>query len=250
MGALHHGHLKLLKQSLDDNDISVVSIFVNPLQFNNREDLALYPRTLSSDLDMLREAGCQIAFIPETESMYKESTKITLDFGSLGASLEGQFRPGHFSGVGVVVAKLLHMTMPDKAYFGLKDLQQCAVIQTLVNDLGFPVTLRFIETMREADGLAMSSRNVRLSADARQKAPLLYHTLQLVKSKLTNESVADAKKAGLDFLDHAGINKVEYLEIVDFSTMQPITDLKNSQKPAVCIAAWLEGVRLIDNVFV
>lgn len=250
MGALHQGHLQLLRQSLSENDISVVSIFVNPLQFNNREDLALYPRTLSSDLDLLRETGCHIAFIPENDSMYKYPTKISLDFGPMGASLEGQFRPGHFSGVGVVVAKLLHMAMPDQAYFGLKDLQQCAIIETLVNDLGFPVKLRFVETMREEDGLAMSSRNVRLSAEARQKAPLLYHTLQLVKAKLANESPTEGKKGGLNFLHQAGINNVEYLEVVDFNTMQPVIDLKNAQKPAICIAAWIEGVRLIDNVFV
>lgn len=250
MGALHPGHLSLLSQAIAENDVSVASIFVNPLQFNNREDLALYPRTVAQDLAMLEHAGCNLALLPSAESMFEKETKITLDFGALTHELEGKYRPGHFTGVGVVVAKLLNMTWPDKAYFGLKDLQQCAVIQMLVQDLGFPVSLRFVETERESDGLAMSSRNQRLSASGRQKAALIYKTLNQIKQDLKNRLFSEVKIDGLKTLNAAGILEVEYLELVNFETMLPILKPELGNSSVICMAAWVDDVRLIDNIFV
>jgi pantoate--beta-alanine ligase len=191
-----------------------------------------------------------LALLPSAESMFEKETKITLDFGALTHELEGKYRPGHFTGVGVVVAKLLNMTWPDKAYFGLKDLQQCAVIQMLVQDLGFPVSLRFVETVRESDGLAMSSRNQRLSASGRQKAALIYKTLNQIKQDLKNRLFSEVKIDGLKTLNAAGILEVEYLELVNFETMLPILKPELGNSSVICMAAWVDDVRLIDNIFV
>jgi len=250
MGALHLGHLRLLEYAMAENNVSLASIFINPLQFNNSQDLDRYPRTVEQDLDMLEKSGCDLVLLPTTESMYQNPTRITLDFGTLSSGMEEKFRPGHFTGVGVIVAKLFHLTWPDRAYFGLKDLQQCAVVKTLVSDLGFPVQLRFIETMRETDGLAMSSRNQRLSSLGREMAANLYQTLTEISNALKEKTFAFARNKGIENLANLGINKVEYLEMVDFETMEPVLEPNSAQKTAICIAAWVDDVRLIDNVFV
>ncbi len=250
MGALHQGHLRLLEYAMAENNVSLASIFINPLQFNNSQDLDRYPRMVEQDLDMLEKSGCDLVLLPNTESMYQNPTRITLDFGTLSSGMEEKFRPGHFTGVGVIVAKLFHLTWPDRAYFGLKDLQQCAVVKTLVSDLGFPVELRFIETMRETDGLAMSSRNQRLSSSGRKMAANLYQTLTEIRNALKEKTFAFARNKGIENLANLGINKVEYLEMVDFETMEPVLEPNSAQKTAICIAAWVDDVRLIDNVFV
>lgn len=250
MGALHQGHLRLLEYAMAENNVSLASIFINPLQFNNSQDLDRYPRMVEQDLDMLEKSGCDLVLLPTTESMYQKPTRITLDFGTLSSGMEEKFRPGHFTGVGVIVAKLFHLTWPDRAYFGLKDLQQCAVVKTLVSDLGFPVELRFIETMRETDGLAMSSRNQRLSSSGRKMAANLYQTLTEIRNALKEKTFAFARNKGIENLANLGINKVEYLEMVDFETMEPVLEPNSAQKTAICIAAWVDDVRLIDNVFV
>src|SRR5688500_4628457 len=167
MGALHAGHISLINASKAENDVTVGSIFVNPIQFNNQNDLLKYPRTLNKDIELLEEAGCNVLFSPENTEMYPERSTVTLDFGPLDKIMEGEFRPGHFSGVALVVSKLFNIVKPDHAYFGQKDWQQFAIIQKLTEELNFDVSLRSIATLRESDGLALSSRNLRLDSEQR-----------------------------------------------------------------------------------
>ncbi len=248
MGALHEGHIALIKRSISENELTVCSVFVNPTQFNNPEDLKKYPRTLEQDCQMLREADCDVVFAPSAEEMYPSLPSLKIDFGHLEHIMEGKFRPGHFNGVGIVVAKLFHIIKPSKAYFGQKDIQQVAVINRLVKDLSFDLKLVVCDTIREKDGLAMSSRNRRLSDDARGKAPKIYESMLLGKNLLLGgNSVADVKDqlSGF-FLQNPEFN-LEYYEIVDFETLEDIEILSNERKTAIVVAAHLGGVRLIDN---
>lgn len=249
MGALHAGHISLIEASKQENSLTVCSIFVNPTQFNNPDDLKGYPRTLEKDSEMLLEVGCDVVFAPSAEEMYPSLPKIKLNFGSLENVMEGKFRPGHFNGVGIVVSKLFHIVKPDKAYFGLKDLQQVAVIRKMVSDFSFDLQIIPCATLREADGLAMSSRNMRLSIEARAMAPNIYKTLQLAKEKL-QIGTSSKETLGLvnSFLSTIPAIELEYLEIADFDTLEPIEQAGAIGKTAVCIAAFLGGVRLIDNV--
>lgn len=171
MGALHAGHISLIERAKTENDLAVCSIFVNPTQFNNSDDLKKYPRTLERDCEMLRPVGCDVVFAPSAEEMYPSLPQLKMDFGTLETIMEGKFRPGHFNGVGIVVSKLFNIVKPDKAYFGLKDLQQVAVIRRMVQELSFDLEIIPCPTLRETDGLAMSSRNTRLSPEARALAP-------------------------------------------------------------------------------
>ena len=184
MGALHNGHLALIKQSRKENDITVCSIFVNPAQFNNADDLAKYPRTLEQDMAMLQSASCDVLFCPSGEEMYPDKSIIKFDFGNLEQVLEGEFRPGHFSGVALVVSKLLNIVLPNMAYFGQKDFQQYKIVECLVKELKFDVQLRCVPIQRESDGLAMSSRNARLNERQRKDAVVFYEGLQLAKRKI------------------------------------------------------------------
>src|SRR5690554_4982702 len=179
MGALHNGHVSLLTRSVEENDVSIVSIFVNPIQFNNKEDLRMYPRTIDKDIALLEAAGCNAVFVPEVSEMYPEGDIVAekYDFGTLETVMEGKFRPGHFNGVAVVVKRLFDIAKPTRAYFGLKDFQQLAIIKSLVNQYNIPVKIVPCEIVREDDGLAMSSRNVRLKADEREQAAVISHTL-------------------------------------------------------------------------
>ena len=249
MGALHAGHISLIEASKQENSLTVCSIFVNPTQFNNPDDLKGYPRTLEKDSEMLLEVGCDVVFAPSAEEMYPSLPKIKLNFGSLENVMEGKSRPGHFNGVGIVVSKLFHIVKPDKAYFGLKDLQQVAVIRKMVSDFSFDLQIIPCATLREADGLAMSSRNMRLSVEARAMAPNIYKTLQLAKEKL-QIGTSSKETLGLvnSFLSTIPAIELEYLEIADFDTLEPIEQAGTIGKTAVCIAAFLGGVRLIDNV--
>ena len=250
MGALHKGHLSLIDASKIQNDLTVCSIFVNPTQFNNQQDLAVYPRTLEADCQMLESVNCDVVFSPNAQDIYPTLPNLKFDFGDLERVMEGKFRLGHFNGVGIVVSKLFNIIQPDNAYFGQKDLQQCAIINRLVKDLSYNLKLNVCPTQRETDGLAMSSRNRNLTPEQRKIAPAIYKSLQkaveLLKNKNSSESVKLLIVNQLDNIE--GIN-VEYFEISDFETLQPINELSEG-KTALCIAAFMGTTRLIDNVII
>lgn len=249
MGALHQGHISLIKRALVENEVVVCSIFVNPTQFNKQEDLDNYPRTLEEDLKKLEQAGCHVAFVPSVAEMYPKPDNRKFDFGDLEHVMEGEFRPGHFNGVGVVVSKLLEIVKPHRAYFGQKDFQQLAVIRKLVKLINSPVEVIGCPTMREDDGLAMSSRNLRLSADDRKHSLLLYQALTKAKQMADEGKSPDEIRGEVKALFDASQNvELEYFEIANSETLQPVTDWKNAQESTACIAAWLNGVRLIDNM--
>ncbi|WP_286756513.1 pantoate--beta-alanine ligase [Roseivirga sp. UBA838] len=249
MGALHAGHISLIEQAKSATDITVASIFVNPTQFNNREDLALYPRTLEADLRKLEEAGCDYVFTPSTDEMYPQSSEVTLKLGSIANELEGKFRPGHFDGVGLVVSKLFNIVQPQKAFFGQKDLQQYFVIQKLISEFNFPIHLFMVPTKREPGGLAMSSRNERLASSDRQEACLLYQALQKAQQLLLQEhSIEQAKKEVKELIASSGRLQLEYFEVVSTTDFKPLKKVENKQSTALCIAAEIGGVRLIDNL--
>ena len=250
MGALHKGHLSLIEASKAQNDLTVCSIFVNPTQFNNAHDLSIYPRTLEADCEMLESVNCEVVFAPNAHDIYPTLPNLKFDFGDLERVMEGKFRPGHFNGVGIVVSKLFNIVQPDHAYFGQKDLQQCAIINRLVKDLSYNLILHICPTQRETDGLAMSSRNRNLTPEQRKTAPEIYKALQkaveLLKGKNSSQSVKGFITSQLD--NTQGI-EVEYFEISDFETLQPINELSEG-KTALCIAAFMCKTRLIDNVIV
>lgn len=248
MGALHEGHLSLVRASQRDNDVTVCSIYVNPTQFNNDQDLVKYPRTLDSDLVMLQEIGCDAVFCPSDKVMYIGSPRLSFQFKDLDHIMEGHFRPGHFSGVGLVVSKLFNIVAPDRAYFGQKDLQQFLIIQQLVKDLSFNVELKCVPTMRENDGLAMSSRNRRLSKEGRVKAVILYKALteaqKMLQVPVSTDQVKQEVKA---MIEQAGM-QLEYFEVIDPDTLTTVTNISEKKNVALCVAGYIEGVRLIDNV--
>lgn len=249
MGALHAGHISLIERSKADNDLTVCSIFVNPTQFNNPEDLKKYPRTLEKDCEMLQSAGCHVVFAPSAEEMYPSLPQLCMDFGTLETVMEGKFRSGHFNGVGIVVSKLFNVVKPDKAYFGLKDLQQVAVIRQMVRDLSFDLEVVPCPTLREIDGLAMSSRNTRLSLEARALAPQIYKVLNLAKEKLeTGASTIETQEFVNQHFSNYTEFELEYFEVADFDTLKPIEAKNETGKTAICIAAFLGEVRLIDNI--
>jgi pantoate--beta-alanine ligase len=250
MGALHAGHMSLIKRAKNETDVVVCSIFVNPTQFNNAHDLAVYPRTLDADCTMLETAGCDIVFAPTAADMYPIPHQIKFDFGSLEHVMEGKFRPGHFNGVGIVVSKLFNIVRPDVAFFGQKDIQQCAVINRLVLDLSFQLQLVICETERETDGLAMSSRNRNLSADQRVIAPTLHKNMQIAFDNLKNgKSVNESKLLLVNELEKIDGIVLEYFEIVDRLSLESIDEYVPN-KSAMCIAAFLGKTRLIDNLLI
>ena len=249
MGALHKGHLSLIHKSSSENDITIASIFVNPIQFNNSTDLAKYPRTLEVDTEMLDGVGCHAVFCPSTEEMYQAQPRISLDFGALDKTLEGKFRPGHFSGVGIVVAKLFNILQPDRAYFGLKDFQQFLVVTQLVRDLSFPVKLVGCDIVRESDGLAMSSRNQRLSPDERKRAMLLNQVLRECQKQLSSKDLFLIKADANKFLAESNI-RLEYLELAHRETLEILSQYSPATPSILLIAAYVGEVRLIDNLFV
>ena len=250
MGALHEGHLSLVKGSVNDNDITVTSIFVNPVQFNNPGDLAHYPRTLDEDLAMLQRYKGQVVFHPSANEVYKQEPMITLGFGPLGKILEGQFRPGHFHGVGMVVAKLFNIVKPHRAYFGQKDLQQFAVIRRLVEDFSFDVELKCMPIIREPDGLALSSRNKRLDPDERQKAAKLYEALGIAHDLYRRRVSPDQVKKEVEGFFSMSDVTLEYFEIVNASSLNPLQSTFANEPVALCIAAYVGEVRLIDNLII
>lgn len=247
MGALHKGHLALIEASQRENSKTICSIFVNPTQFNNAEDLAKYPRTLEKDVNLLSKEGCDILFCPPPEEMYSKTSHLKFDFGSLDKVMEGSFRPGHFSGVALVVSKLFNIVNPDRAYFGQKDFQQYKVIEKLIEELKFNVTLRSVPIERESDGLAMSSRNSRLTVDQRKNAIVFYESLVqakiLLKSGSNLKSTLETIKENVSKKD--GI-KLEYLELADTANLMPLENV--SPKAILLIAGYVGEVRLIDNL--
>ena len=249
MGALHEGHLALVRQARQQNDVVAVSIFVNPTQFTNPDDLLKYPRTLEADAALLADAGCDVLFAPTADDMYAEPAVLRLSFGALEAVMEGASRPGHFNGVGVVIAKLFNLFQPTRAYFGQKDLQQVAVVKRLIKDLSFPVELLRCETVRAADGLALSSRNQRLTPAERAEAPALFAALTAARQAFINgQTTAQARQAATDLLANHPQIILDYLDMVNADSLQTVTERQATGQTAICIAAQLGAVRLIDNV--
>jgi pantoate--beta-alanine ligase len=250
MGALHNGHLNLVKHAILENDIVVCSIFVNPIQFNKAEDLEKYPRTFKKDKDLLDEIACDILFAPEVDEIYPEKVFDKYDFGGLDRVMEGKFRPGHFNGVAVVVRKLFEIVRPDKAYFGKKDFQQLRIIQTLTEKLRLPVEIVACETAREKDGLAMSSRNIRLTKSQRSVAPAIFRILQMVAERAGTMPPRDLEKWATDQLNNYQDIEVEYLQIVNTYDLTPVDYWDETAAMIVCVAANIGDVRLIDNLLI
>ena len=249
MGALHKGHLSLLEQSLRDNDYTVISIFVNPTQFNNAEDLKKYPRTLEADTLKIKQLNPDIiVFAPDAEEMYDgDITSAHFSFDGLEDQMEGRHRPGHFNGVGTIVKKLFEIVQPDNAYFGEKDFQQLQIVKKMVEKNHLPVNIIGCPIHREANGLAMSSRNERLSAEEREKASFIYKTLTRAKQLFSNQSVKEVKSYVEDaFKAHPEFN-VEYFEIAEENTLIP-SSIKENKKYRAFIAVFLSNIRLIDNI--
>jgi len=247
MGYLHKGHMELIKLSKLQNEVTVVSIYVNPLQFGAGEDYERYPRDLERDLAMCEEAGVDVVFAPEDQEMYPELPKVKIDIPGLTDRLEGAYRPGHFNGVAIVVLKLLHIVQPDRAYFGEKDYQQLKVVERLVKDLSLPVEIVPVPTVREEDGLACSSRNVYLSPEERQSALAIYKSF-LLAQKLFQSGNTDAnllKGAIKDFLlKHPHVRKIDYVEITD-EDLNPVGEVREGDR--ILVALYVGNTRLIDN---
>lgn len=248
MGALHHGHLSLIRASKKENTMTVCSIYVNPTQFGNKGDFEKYPRTLQSDLSILENEGCDVVFCPDNATMYDQESTLSFDFGNLDKVLEGLFRPGHFSGVALVVSKLFNIIKPNRAYFGQKDFQQFRVISQLVEELKFDVKLACLPIVRENDGLAMSSRNKRLSALERKQASILYQCLLMARERImSGKSMEIVQAEAKDLCTQNSVN-FEYLVLIDKSDFAFLDKVSDPNKAILLIAAQVGGVRLIDNI--
>jgi pantoate--beta-alanine ligase len=247
MGALHEGHLSLARAAKKECDRVIVTIFVNPKRFNNPDDLKKYPRTEEADAALLRTVGVDMIFAPLPEEVYPEGFNSTVSVGGVSEPLEGRMRPGHFDGVATVVTKLFGMTMADRGYFGQKDWQQLQVVLRMVRDLNLPITIVGCETIREADGLAMSSRNIRLTPQGRAIAGVLFGAITSAAVDIrAGQSDRMAIREAAEMLRHAGFERVEYIELRDAETLMPSDDTQRPRR--MLAAAWLDGVRLIDNI--
>lgn len=249
MGALHEGHLDLVRKANSESDIVVVSVFVNPTQFNNQEDYDNYPNTLEADLAKLKEEKVDFVFVPNTDNIYPEKPQLSINFGDLENVLEGAFRPGHFNGVGIIVSKLFNIIKPHKAFFGQKDLQQTGIIRRLVKDLSMDIQLIIVPTRREDDGLAMSSRNLRLSSEEREQALILFNSLEKAKQELLASKpwfeVQNQIKCDFEEMPLASL---EYFELIHPESFMTYGDFDPDQKSSICVAAYLGKIRLIDNL--
>ena len=248
MGALHEGHLSLIRRAKKENDVAVASVFVNPVQFNNPNDLEKYPRTPEKDIKMLESAGCDAVFMPSVEEMYPTKVEDHYDFGIIEHVMEGACRPGHFNGVAIVVRKLFDIVQPDRAYFGEKDFQQQAIIRKLVHDYNINIEIVPCDIVREKDGLAMSSRNMRLNAEERAIAPMIYKVLQETVANYETMSPAEMKALALKKYSDIKQFDVEYVEIADEADLQAVTDWKDCEHARIFVALQLGPVRLIDNL--
>ncbi|MEO6836920.1 MAG: pantoate--beta-alanine ligase [Ginsengibacter sp.] len=251
MGALHEGHLSLIKKSKKTEEIIVCSIFVNPTQFNNPEDFEKYPKTIEKDILLLEETGCDILFLPQKEEIYpgKSTKKEHYELGYLETILEGEFRPGHFQGVCQVVDRLLNVVNPDFLFLGQKDFQQCMVIKRLLELTNKKIKIIICPTLREKNGLAKSSRNLRLTTKEIEIAAELNRSLLSIKNNLTKNNFLELKKSSILHLEKAGF-KVEYLELARRSDLKILTEFKKGQEFVILVAAFLNKVRLIDNLLI
>ena len=248
MGALHQGHMSLVEKAGAENDIVVVSIFVNPTQFNDLSDLEHYPRTLDQDLEMLRRLETDLVFVPPVEEMYPAHDERSFDLGGLDRVMEGLHREGHFNGVAQIVSKLFLLVGPHRAYFGQKDFQQLVIIRRLVEILELDISIVSCPIIREEDGLAMSSRNVRLSKEERKLAPFIYKTLLQARARMKDLSPAQVKEwVRLQFESQPALD-LEYIEIVEDKGLSPIEDWAEAVNKVACVAVHLGEVRLIDNL--
>ena len=250
MGSLHQGHFELINSAKNETDITVCSIYVNPVQFNDKKDFIRYPRDEEKDISLLENLGCDIVFIPDDDQMFQGKKLINLDFGSLSNDLEGKFRPGHFSGVALVISKLFNIVQPKVAFFGQKDLQQYSIIKQMTEEFCFNIELKMIPTVREKDGLALSSRNKLFTNEQRKEASKLYQVLKKVEDVLkTNISVLETKKVVEKFVSSSNL-RLEYFEIVNLENFQPVETINKNNKYGVCIAGYLGNIRLIDNIII
>jgi pantoate--beta-alanine ligase len=250
MGALHAGHAELIRTARRECDAVVVSIFVNPLQFDRPDDLAAYPRNVDADLSLCRDLGVDVVFTPSVTEVYPQPPQCTVEVGQLADHLCGKFRPGHFRGVATMVLKLFQMVQPNRAYFGEKDAQQLAIIRRLVADLNVPVTIVAVPTVREADGLAMSSRNRHLSSEERVSASSLFRALVAARDRISagERDPAAIRSAAVEQIRQSSTIRLEYLEIVDPETLQPVDQVLRAV--LVAGAMWIGSTRLIDNLLV
>jgi len=249
MGALHQGHISLIEKSKAESGLTISSIFVNPTQFNDPKDFEKYPITVDKDIYMLEKAGCDVLFLPSVAEMYPDGLKSPKKYqlGYLETVLDGAYRPGHFQGVCQVVEKLLNIVRPNKLILGQKDYQQCLVIKKLVELMGIDTTVVIAATQREADGLAMSSRNTRLTESARTKAPLIQQTLQLIKKVIKPGNVKDLKQKAINILTAGGF-KVDYVEIATATALELVDEWDGTTPLVALAAAFIDDVRLIDNL--
>ncbi|MFN8248664.1 MAG: pantoate--beta-alanine ligase [Ferruginibacter sp.] len=248
MGALHQGHISLIEQSRKECTLTICSIFVNPTQFNNPEDFKKYPVTIEKDIDMLEKWGCDVLFLPEAAEIYPPGfIKPHYELGYLETLLEGKYRPGHFQGVCQVVDRLLEIVMPDKLYLGQKDYQQCMVLTKLVKDKYDDTTIVICPTLRETDGLAMSSRNLRLNEDQRKIAIEIYNSLLYIKQHIKSGQLETLTATAIKKLTAHGF-KVDYVAIADAETLSPIDKWNGQQQLVALLAAFLDDIRLIDNM--
>jgi len=248
MGALHEGHLSLVQLSLDRGAKTLVSIYVNPTQFNNPEDLAKYPNTLKADLEKLEQLDCDIVYTPTIEDLYDKNEQAkSFDFGSLTIGMEGEFRPGHFNGMATIVEKFFNIINPTKAFFGQKDLQQLQIVKALAKQMQSNIQIIGIPTIREESGLAKSSRNELLTTSAKQEATLVYKCLQYCQNN-QDLAIPSLEKYIQEQFNNNPHFKLEYIAFVSLSTLLPTTKWEAKNQNAICIAAYIEGVRLIDNI--
>ena len=249
MGALHDGHLSLVEHSLKNNHHTVVSIFVNPAQFNDPKDLLKYPRTLEEDIKLLKKVGAQTVFCPDETKVYPEKPEATISFPKLEKNFEGKYRPGHFSGVAIVVAKLFNMVQPNNAYFGQKDWQQFSIIKKMASDLSFNVNINSVPTVREGNMLAMSSRNKLLTEDNKCQATIFYKSLRQAREQLLNgQEILSVKRYVQNLFDRENV-QLEYFDIVDKYSLEPIKSINQKDNIILLIAGYVNRIRLIDNLF-
>ena len=251
MGALHNGHLELVRLAKRAGDLTVASIFVNPTQFNDPKDLEKSPRHPEQDLALLHSAGCDAVFMPPVEEVYPPGLelRVQLDFHQLDDVMEGVFRPGHFEGMATVVKRLLDIVRPNRLYMGQKDFQQLSIVRDMLRQLRSPIELVLCATVREPDGLAMSSRNIRLTPEMRAAAPAIYRALEQARTDFDRLNAREIERRALADLEAAGL-RPEYFQLVDGLTLQPIEQRTDSTFIVACTAAWAGEVRLIDNIVV
>jgi pantoate--beta-alanine ligase len=248
MGALHEGHISLIEAAVEANTTVIVSIFVNPNQFNDKNDLINYPRMPQEDFEKCENAGATIVFAPTVEEVYPEPDTRIFDFGNLDKVMEGQHRPGHFNGVAQVVSRLFDIVKPTRAYFGRKDFQQLAIIKRMVDMLEYPIEIIACETIREDDGLAKSSRNLLLTQESRGNASLIYATLLEARNIKQQKSVKDLTNWVVNQINSNSNMNVEYFTIANAKTLEPVSQWTDAQNLVGCIAVWAGKVRLIDNI--